>query len=129
MSEPADIASGEESAGAILFTLRLGFEFAEFVEFDLTVSLFSFFGLASTRRVPSLGQIFVAGEKCCPHSLQVLSIVMLPGSSTKISNPSMGRGQTEKSNAVLSATRKTSLGYMDILPARVDELIISSYWV
>jgi hypothetical protein len=79
------MASGVESAGTILFTWRLGLVFAEF---GLKFSIFSFSGLTATRRVPSLGQILVAGEKRCPHSLQVLSIVILPESSIKVSNPS-----------------------------------------
>src|SRR5690349_15539391 len=77
------MASGVESAGTILFTLKFGSVFAES---GLKFSSFSFFGLTATSRVPSLGQILVPGEKCCPHSLQVLSIVILPESSIKVSN-------------------------------------------
>ncbi len=98
-SEPADIASDEESAGAILLTLRFGLVFV------LAVSPLSFLGLASTRRVPSLGQILVAGEKCCPHSLQVLSIVMLPDSSTKFQTRPWVNGAKDAIDAVLSATK------------------------
>jgi hypothetical protein len=120
ISEPAESASGDSSAGCIA-AISFG---SALVFAALNFFFFSFSGGGATRRVPSFGQILVADEKLCPHSLQVFSTVILPESSTKVSNQISDQNKVAECSLSAARERTLSLGYLARNPRLINHQLL-----